>query len=114
MGANGALRLSSNFSMISNANTKTPDILFGGVGVLGGTLSITANPAATASALVRNRGSQALQTTGPFGVSAGTGFGGRNSVDTSVNQNLSFTGQLATATDYIILDGYTVEVLPMP
>lgn len=113
MGANGKLRVSALFSMTNNANNKTPRIRLGGSETL-------AAPFASASAIslartIANRGATNSQLSEP-GTSTGFGTAGSavvtTAVDTSVDQSLTITGQLAVGTDTLTLEGYTVEVLP--
>jgi hypothetical protein len=120
MGANGGLRLGCVWAFPANGNQKTgraalqaaPPVLqmFAN--------TATANYAEFPSIVLRNRGSQSLQTyTQQFYASPAVGYTGSggiqsSSIDTSVNQPFSLSGQTTTATDYIILEGFTVELLP--
>ena len=64
---------------------------------------------------VRNRGDQTKQVTPHGALAAGAGgvsAGQYGSINTAIDQPLTFTGQLAVATDYIVLEGFTVEVIP--
>lgn len=109
MGANGALRIFSQSTVNNSAGTKTPKIFHGSQ--LLATTSLTTVTGATLLWLTRNRGAQNLQT---FIVPIQSANNGSQyaTIDTSVNQLVTFTGQLAAATDYIILENYLVEVLP--
>lgn len=113
MGPNGALRVSPKSSWANNANAKTVKVLLSNFAVASYSVpsTLTSSPILD----VRNRGSQSLQigfataTDRNFGVVAAYSYG---AIDTGANQPLTFTGQLAVATDYIVLEGFTVEVLP--
>lgn len=120
MGANGALRGTEITNVNNSANNKIVKAF------LGSQVFMTSAQTTVASWVggfgFRNRGAQNVNVVIASGTGGSTAFafgssssGGANmptAVDTSVNQNLTLTGQLATATDYIMLDGYTVEVLP--
>lgn len=114
MGANGALRTVPLFSTPSTATTKTMNLKFGGAGAWSNAAATTLSHSTLN--VIRNRGAQNSQVsfsaTTVAGVGASGGATNTIAIDTSANQPLTFTGQLATATDYIILEGYTVEVLP--
>lgn len=114
MGANGGLRINIGSTVPNNANGKSQSISLGGTTVLteAGLVS-TAGIGQTLELM--NRGSVGAQwlryrytkSTGQSGVATAA-----QSTDTSVAQALTFSAQLAVATDYIIVDAYTVEVLP--
>ena len=119
MGANGALRTYASHSLANTAGAKPSKLFHGGVQC--GVLSTPASSAVGRSLHeLSNRGSQASQyatsTTSTVGTSFANGAtaltGYYGSVDTSINQPLTFTGNIAVATDYIVLEGFTVEVLP--
>ena len=119
MGANGALRTYVSHSLANTAGAKPSKLFHGGAQC--GTFSIP-----TSSAIGRsmhelsNRGSQTSQYATSGLSSAGTSFangasaliGYYGSIDTSITQPLTFTGNIAVATDYIVLEGFTVEVFP--
>lgn len=113
MGANGALRIGNLFSIPNNANNKYITNRLNGVNVISSTL--TTQVLCGFEFSIRNRNAQAIQVTQPTLASvSSTSAATYTTIDTSINQNLTFTGQLAVATDYIILEGYTIEVLPQP
>jgi len=112
MGEDGALRLSFDTSAPNNANTKPQKIKFGGVDIA--TATGASNFGVSFFRMLRNRGSESKNVS-PYVTQVGPGIssGGLNinlAIDTSVNQSLAFTGQLAVATDYVVLEGFTVEV----
>lgn len=117
MGANGGLRHSEYFSQPNNANTKTPKLFLGATSIL--SVPLTASASIRASNTIRNRGTQSSQMYGNIGTTLayvdGTSTSGavvQSAINTAIDQALTFTGQLAVATDYIVLEGFTVEVLP--
>ncbi len=110
MGANGAIREHRAFGFPNNANNKIVRVFFGGSGLSSVSGTYTTASGSTLASVTRNRGSQSLQATAPL--TASTTASTTTTVDTSVNQNMTIVANLAVATDYIILEGYTVEVLP--
>lgn len=113
LGTNGSIRLSAEWGIPGNTNTKTVAATFGGSTVLaqapaaGTTLSLRHQNQIT------NRGvtnQQFTWTSGTNGV--GTAAHTQIAIDTTAAQNIAFTGQVAVATDFVILEGFTVEVLP--
>lgn len=115
MGANGSVRCSGLWSMASNANAKTARVKFAG------TIYYAASPASSLSLAqivhVRNR-SVSAQVGPATNMTGGIGSSNANpvqsSADTTLAQVVTATGQLAVATDYLILDGFTVELMPAP
>jgi hypothetical protein len=109
IGANGSVRANLRATVPNNANTKTTKIAFSGQ--LFCTASTTTFTGQNLQGQLYNRGSQAVNIvgTGPATASVASA---NYSIDTSITQPITLTGQLAVDTDYIILEGYTVEVLP--
>lgn len=113
MGLSGELRVTARYSFTGSTNTKTFRTRLGGT-------QFTAPGTATASqigfvnqCLIMNRNSAALQ----LGVGDSSGLGGfsvsyTGTVDTTAAQNITITGQLASAGETITLEGYLVEVMP--
>lgn len=110
MGPNGSLRATAGWACPSNANNKTLRTQIAGGGLAPGTTVVTSSSGSSTGVILANRGAQSRQVARAVGT--GALVPSYPSVDTSVSQPLTFTGQLAVATDYIILDGYTVEILP--
>lgn len=114
MGPNGSLRISTLWSFTNTANNKTIKIKNGSNTFLNYTL---ASGVSSMSALtsMRNRGTLNSQVA-PSSAQVDYGTMGSNpqtfTIDTTVDQVLTITGQLANATDYCNLEAYTVEVLP--
>lgn len=115
LGANGRLRLDTWWTHIGNTNTKIERAVFGGTFLADRQANSATQITFRELLSVRNRGAQnvnLLESSWGGGLGADTGLFKAAAVDTSVQQPLTFAGQLAVATDYIILEGYTVEVLP--
>lgn len=115
LGVNGGLMVYSSWSYTNSANTKTLRAKFGGSSFL--------SFAQTSSATVhdfrraRNRNSAGSQV---WGIGNGqTAFPGSatsatltTAADSSVTQNVDFTGQLGLSTETITLENYEVWVTP--
>lgn len=115
MGPNGALWISALWHGPNNANTKNGRYVF--AGGWNGLVAMTTAVGLRADGYLRNAGAQNVQIDPGNTVNASFGATGTapvlRAVDTSVNQNITFTGQLVnSAADYLILAGYTIEVLP--
>lgn len=115
MGNNGALRYEAVSSIPNNANSKTVQAKFAGTAFA--TIAATTSAGVRLLNSIRNRGSQTVNTGTAAGLGA-QGIGGlsgasqQTTIDTTTNQVFTFTATLANAADYVILDGYAVEVLP--
>lgn len=118
MGPNGALRVTTLWSVTNNANDKTPIIRFGGTGgtqYLGSPLSMSGTAIFQAMTIIRNRNATNSQigydqaTVMTFGSS--TNANQTSSVDTTAAADIVIRGQLANAADTITLEAYTVELL---
>jgi hypothetical protein len=112
MGLNGCLRIKSIHVNIANANTKVARHLLGGLSF------DSIGSASTSNQMVINNtifntgiaSSQISQSWGMSGTStAGVATG---NIDTSLQQSLVFSSQLSVATDYLILEAQTTEILP--
>ena len=114
MGPNGAIRWDFSISYTNSASAKSFVLTFGGIYILG--INGTATNSARAVGLLRNRGADNVQLQSGTTLSIGTGNTGTSaaqaSVNTKVDAPVRFAAQLAATTDYIIFDGYTIELLP--
>jgi hypothetical protein len=112
MGANGMLRITSLWSHTNSANNKTPRVEFGGTQYYGG--NVTTAATSRMFRTIANRNAENSQVGGAE--SAVFNWGSTSSalttgaVDTSVDQYLVFSGQLANSGDSIALESYLVEV----
>lgn len=113
VGLNGMIRVSAVFSCNASANNKTFRMRLGGVSYY---VSDTGSSAAAVQAVwtnpaIRNRNSQSSQIGFPnYGsVTSAKNLG---NVDTAVDQSLTITGMLTNVADNIVLEAYTIEVIP--
>lgn len=113
MGINGGVRIHTLWSMTNNANNKTQKVKFGGTSILFYTLtSVAGNQTLT---IYRNRGaanSQVGLANSSTGIGNTSSAPTTSSIDTSADVTILITGQLATGTDTLTLEAYSVEVLP--
>lgn len=115
LGVNGCLRVMPWWTHIGNTNIKIERAVFGGTWLADRQATSATQVTFRELLMVRNRGAQnsnLLESSWGGGIGADTGLFKSASIDTSLAQTLAFTGQLSIATDYIILEGYSVEVLP--
>lgn len=113
LGVNGRLRLTALWTF-AGAGNRTVRVVFGGTQVFA---RVDANSAATRIQVdIANRGAANSQLAHSFGmVSTGAALGPGAvgaAVDTTAAQDITITGQKATAGDTLILQGYSVEVFP--
>lgn len=113
MGSSGGLRYEALYSYNNSAGAKVPRLDFGGSQFL--VLSATTTVAATISKILRNRAvnSQIIQGTATSGAASSTGPS-LLAIDTSVDVVASYAGQIAVATDYLILESWSIELMPAP
>lgn len=113
LGKNGILRVLTLWYHTNSANIKTLKIKFGGVSFV--SLFPTTTSIVQHLLCIRNRNNNAAQVSFPitnanvFNSILGTLF--TATVDTSVDQILSITGQLALSTETINLESVSVEVV---
>ncbi len=116
VGINGRITTEAFFAMQSSANTKRCQIIFGGT--VFKNIPVTTNISLSLKSSIANRGAANSQ----YGFSDGTptdlGAGNANTVyaavDTSTDQTLSISASINTSTaEFVILEGYRVEVLPL-
>lgn len=114
MGAGGSLRSEMLLGYSNSANNKTVNIKLAS-SQFGGN-AYTTSASAGARYGIRNRGPArqvcAFNNGTSDWIQPRSGVAQQFTVDTTVDQGLSITGQLANAADFIILEGYTIEVLP--
>lgn len=115
MGANGRIEIEASFSNTNNANTKTQRIRFGGDFIY--QLAASGISAASTLLYVQNRNNTNSQVaTAPDTIaSTGLGTSGTNFIvlakDTTITQNITFTGQLSNAADTVSLESYRVILI---
>lgn len=116
MGLNGSLRVTTLWSCTNSGNNKTMRARLGGIG---GSAFLAAVATTSASmrvmSILSNRDAANSQVGFPSGNSAGTGTSTgaifTSAVDTSAEQTLVLTAQLASAGETITLESYQVELL---
>lgn len=113
LGTNGGLEYFGFFSYNNSAGAKTAKVKFG-TGVV-----VSSAPTTTTGLTVRKKlqnraaASQVIHATLETGAAVSTAPT-LLSVDTTADVVASLTGQLATATDYIILENWSIEAIPAP
>jgi hypothetical protein len=113
MGLNGALRFTAHFSHTNSANAKTLNVKLGGTsGRAFATGAPTTSDGNIYQRTIQNRGAQNAQVSQQHntGVSYGAGAPRTGTIDTSVAQDLVFTGQLTNSGETITLESYLVEL----
>lgn len=113
MGPNGAVRITTIWSYTNSANNKFARVKFGGSLYIGATLTTTAqfhHLIYIANRGVTNSQIGAGNNTIPYG--SGTAALPISSIDTSQDQVITLTGQLANTGETITLEAYSIEVLP--
>ena len=109
MGPNGALKVLTSVTPVSNGNSKIVRTRFDGQLVPPSAVTFSTNGGATLC-MIRNRGVGSQVFSAAVGTASSTpSFG---SVDTTVDRALTVTGQLSVPTDWIIYEGDTAEILP--
>lgn len=116
MGANGVIRVTTEWSYTSSANNKSLRTRLGSglSGTMFDLIVPTTNAFQRRQCDIKNRNAQNAQIAPPsgyvagFGTSTGTPLSG--TVDTSAAQTLAITGQLANAGETITLESYIVEL----
>jgi hypothetical protein len=109
LGANGKLRITFLFTVTNSANNKTLRVRFGGTQFFGVVLTTSASYVFQFE--IGNRGATNSQVSGPSSWGANTAAVTTGAIDTTASQNLTITGQKASAGETITLEGYTVEVI---
>ena len=109
MGANGALRFQTYGTQNNTANAKTLSVKFVGVTLVGS--SGISNGSVSIDGRTKNRSASSQISHEVRGAIAGlTPI--YSTINTSVDQSFTVTAQIVTATDYMALDDFTLEVLP--
>jgi len=118
MGANGALRVTTHSSHTNNANSKVLRYKLGSAGIAGtamAVITVTTTASQVQQRIIQNRNSASSQVTAPLSATSPYGIStsalATAAVDTSAEQNLVITGDLADAADTFTLESYLVEVL---
>ena len=116
LGANGELRTLISTSTAATAGAKNAFAALGGVSVWQYTIGGASSAACEAGFHMQNCGKFNRQFSTPATVNFTQGAvgvnGTRSTVDTSVAQPFALTIQLATATDYAVIERHCIELLP--
>jgi hypothetical protein len=113
LGILGELRTAALCGTINNANTKTLTLTVGGSTVK--SLAITTSVSCEVLSTVYCRGSQSAQVShasGQFGPGTAGGSPVYNSINFANAQTWILGGQLAVATDFLVLEAFAIEVMP--
>jgi hypothetical protein len=110
LGNNGQVVVTANWACNNSAGAKTGTVYLGGSAV-GSTSSYTTSTGGSSMNSIRNRGVLTAQTSQLIG-GASTGASVYTAIDTSIDKAITITGDTATATDHIILEGFTIKMYP--
>jgi hypothetical protein len=112
IGPNGALRFEATWTVPNNSNNKTVGAAFGGTTYFSTVLTTVVFQAIKKALYNRGVANAQVGDTGTGGAGSGTGAAAPvyASIDTTIAQNFALTSQLATATDYLILEAFSVQV----
>lgn len=115
LGPNGMLRISELWSVPANTDGKTLSVTAGGVTLWTANLN-TSQFGSAASHQLWNRGlanaNVSVNTTQSSGIGNATGAINSTTINFGASQAVIWTGQLATATDFIVVEAFTLEVMP--
>jgi hypothetical protein len=110
IGNNGQIVVTANWACNNSAGAKAGVVYLGGTAV-GSSSSYTTSTGGSSMNSVRNRGILTKQVSQLVG-GASTDANVYTSIDTSVDKAITITGDTATATDHIVLEGFTVTLNP--
>jgi len=110
IGNNGQIVVTANWSCNNSAGAKTGTVYLGG-SAIGTASSYTTSTGGSSMNSIRNRGALGVQSTQLIGGAAASAHV-YTAIDTSASVALTITGDTATATDHIVLEGFTVTLNP--
>ena len=110
MGNNGQIVITSNWATNNSAGTKTGKNYLSTT-VIGTNSSYTTSTGGSSMNSIRNRGVLNVQSTQLIGGASASGHV-YTAVDTSASVPIVISGTIATATDNVILEGFTVQLFP--
>lgn len=113
MGAQGSVRYKATFSYNNSAGAKTARVDFGGSTVLSVAPTTTVSISLDKTIHNRTAAKQVIQAAADAQTASSTAIT-TLAVDTSVDVTVGVTGQLATATDFLILEALRIELCPSP
>jgi hypothetical protein len=109
----GAVRVSSLWSVPSNADSKAITVSVGGQPILNNGVTTNLSFAAQNNVYARGAANAVAQPQGLSGIGASAANAQYFAINWNANQTVQFSGQMVTAaTDYVVLEGWTVEVMP--
>lgn len=114
MGSLGAIRvIDALWSNNNSAGNKTPKLKFATETILSGNNGspVTTTTVYRHTGFFRNRGTEAINVYNPFTNFGITNSSSQSTVNTANNQALTFTAQIAVATDWMVLENFTSEIL---
>ncbi|MBJ7440578.1 MAG: hypothetical protein JHD35_16330 [Sphingopyxis sp.] len=110
IGANGSMEIFSLWSYPNSVNNKTLKTKLGGTTI--GTQLETAAQSTVMMVHIGNRGSQSSQIANPAQFSTSTAAVVATSIDTSIAQDITLTGQLASPGETLKLESYLIRIHP--
>jgi len=110
IGDNGQIVVTANWATNNSAGAKAGAVYLGGSAV-GSSSSYTTSTGGSSMNSIRNRGVLTAQTSQLIG-GAATGASVYTAINTAASTSITITGDIATATDNVILEGFTIELLP--
>ena len=110
IGNNGQIVVTSNWATNNSAGAKAGVVYLGGSAV-GSSSSYTTSTGGSSMNSIRNRGALTAQTSQLIG-GAATGASVYTAINTTASTSITITGDIATATDNVILEGFTIELFP--
>jgi hypothetical protein len=110
IGNNGQIVVTANWACNNSAGAKTGTVYLGGTAV-GTASSYTTSTGGSSMNSIRNRGILNAQSSQLIG-GAAAGASVYTAIDTSVDKAITITGDTATATDHIVLEGFTITLNP--
>lgn len=116
LGLNGNLRAYQKLSITNSANAKSFTAKLAASTVT--TFALASSASASNFVHLYNRGTAASQIINAGSAAGGTGVGtstvanSQLTVNTAVAQGFTYAVQMATATEYVVLEGLTLELLP--
>jgi hypothetical protein len=110
IGNNGQIVVTANWSCNNSAGAKVGTVYLGG-SAIGTASSYTTSTGGSSMNSIRNRGALGVQSTQLIGGAAASA-NVYTAIDTSASVALTITGDTATATDHIVLEGFTIAMNP--
>lgn len=113
LGAQGSVRYKATLSYNNSAGAKTARVDFGGSTVLSVAPTTTVSISVDKTVHNRTTAKQIIQAAADVQAASATAVT-TLAVDTTADVTVGITGQLATATDHLILEALRIEICPSP